>query len=435
VESLPFGDSFGASTGNGVIGLELHANDRQNPLSLKAGEEIVITPNTVKATTRSIREEEETIIPFGYDPGSGLYFPLGYTDVAGAIHIQHLPPPTSDTFAPKAIVTRSIAGSIKLYFKKILRRETHQLALHFFEKNEWHTTTDVDIINNHLKGVPPTQVLPLVIHGIIGDTRSILESLKADDTFTTNFPKVLSFDYENLSTTIEESAIKLKDSLTAVGLFDVDHPKITIIAHSMGGLVSRWFIEQEDGDTIVEKLVMAGTPNGGSEWGQAGQQIMDGLNMLLTHALNVSGPLQWVISGVGFFIKKLHDPKATLKDMELSSDFIKILSKSPMPEKVPYYIVGSNTGLLDDQYKGDDPFFRKLGVLLKTRLFYPALDQALFKKQPNDMAVTLQSMQTIHEFADDVTTAMKVLPGDHISYFSEPDTRKAILDFVSLPTR
>jgi hypothetical protein len=34
----------------------------------------------------------------------------------------------------------------------------------------------------------------------------------------------------------------------------------------MGGLVSRWFIEREGGDRVVRRLVMLGTPNGGSPW-------------------------------------------------------------------------------------------------------------------------------------------------------------------------
>jgi triacylglycerol esterase/lipase EstA (alpha/beta hydrolase family) len=34
----------------------------------------------------------------------------------------------------------------------------------------------------------------------------------------------------------------------------------------MGGLISRWFIEREGGNQIVNHLIMLGTPNGGSPW-------------------------------------------------------------------------------------------------------------------------------------------------------------------------
>jgi len=41
--------------------------------------------------------------------------------------------------------------------------------------------------------------------------------------------------------------------------------KVDIVAHSMGGLISRWYIEKGDGTNKVDKLIMLGTPNSGSE--------------------------------------------------------------------------------------------------------------------------------------------------------------------------
>jgi len=41
--------------------------------------------------------------------------------------------------------------------------------------------------------------------------------------------------------------------------------KVDIIAHSMGGLISRWYIEKFGGATNVRNLIMLGTPNHGSE--------------------------------------------------------------------------------------------------------------------------------------------------------------------------
>lgn len=41
--------------------------------------------------------------------------------------------------------------------------------------------------------------------------------------------------------------------------------KIDIIAHSMGGLISRWYIEKFDKSDSVDKLIMIGTPNRGTE--------------------------------------------------------------------------------------------------------------------------------------------------------------------------
>ena len=77
---------------------------------------------------------------------------------------------------------------------------------------------------------------------------------------------VLTFDYENLQDPIAETARALKERLAAVGL-GADHGKsVDVVAHSMGGLVSRWFIEREGGNRAIQRLIMLGTPNGGSPW-------------------------------------------------------------------------------------------------------------------------------------------------------------------------
>jgi pimeloyl-ACP methyl ester carboxylesterase len=63
--------------------------------------------------------------------------------------------------------------------------------------------------------------------------------------------------------TIAENAEILRDYIAGVkrrtGADQVD-----VVAHSMGGLISRYYIDRLMGDRDVERLVMLGTPNGGS---------------------------------------------------------------------------------------------------------------------------------------------------------------------------
>ncbi len=42
--------------------------------------------------------------------------------------------------------------------------------------------------------------------------------------------------------------------------------KVNLLGHSMGGLISRWYIEQLGGNANVHKLIMMGTPNHGSRY-------------------------------------------------------------------------------------------------------------------------------------------------------------------------
>ncbi|MHC5720021.1 MAG: esterase/lipase family protein, partial [Nostoc sp.] len=115
----------------------------------------------------------------------------------------------------------------------------------------------------------------LYIHGIIGDTESILPSVLVkttengqEKTLQDKYDLVLAFDYENINTKIQENAKLLKQRLEEVGLGANHGKQLDIVASSMGGLVSRTFIEQEDGNQIVQHLVMLGTPNAGSPWPQ-----------------------------------------------------------------------------------------------------------------------------------------------------------------------
>jgi triacylglycerol esterase/lipase EstA (alpha/beta hydrolase family) len=104
----------------------------------------------------------------------------------------------------------------------------------------------------------------VLVHGIIGDTFGMGARLApgADDVF-------LTFDYENLNTSIEQTSAGLKQRLAAAGLNEGHSKNLVVIAHSMGGLVSRWFIERLVGYKIVSRLILCGTPNAGSPWSTA----------------------------------------------------------------------------------------------------------------------------------------------------------------------
>jgi len=422
-DSTPFESGLG-SDNNSIVALEISASGEQSFSQLEVGKplKIKLTPSV---QSRSIDEYDSTIIPYGFDEETGLFYPVGYMNNEKEIIIEQLPKATSGSLVSEAITSRSIFSSIKLYFKKLFRLSTETLTLHYFE-NGWHSTIDTDVIKQKLQQLSPGSTLPLIIHGIFGDTRSMIESLKADARVGNDLKMMLSFDYENLENTIPEIAKKLAVQLNTIGLPDQSMPKLTVVAHSMGGLVTRQFICENGGADMVSKFIMAGTPNGGSEWGKASGQIVQSLQLLLTHALNVTGPVKWAITGLSFLIKNFYNPGNTLKDMTIASQFLNDLSSKTFPANLPFYIVGSDTELVDNGYTTDDPFLKKLPQILKTGALYPALTQVLFKGHPNDMAVTLESMRKIKEFNNNMT----IFPGDHISYFSEKQTRDAIIELI-----
>ena len=175
----PFGGGMSTGASNGVQVIELLPVDDQGAeLQLPEGKSIVIAPKQQQGL-RSVDEEEETIIPFGYDQAAHVYIPLGYTDKKGNIHIVKLPPPTSRRLRDDGATERSIGGSIKLFFKKIVRKkQLNTLALYEFENGEWQKRTDVPEKMIPFLEKKKGSIAMLVIHGITGDTRLITEELK-----------------------------------------------------------------------------------------------------------------------------------------------------------------------------------------------------------------------------------------------------------------
>jgi len=112
---------------------------------------------------------------------------------------------------------------------------------------------------------------------------------------------------------IDETAKILKQQLKDVGLYENQEKKITVSSHSAGGLLARWFIEQEDGNTIFKHLIIAGTPSNGTAFGN----IAAYRNMAIT-ALTLS---------LNFL--KPYIPFASLDSIKHIDEF-----RKPGPEKI-----------------------------------------------------------------------------------------------------
>ena len=273
--------------------------------------------------------------------------------------------------------------------------------------------------------VEPANKILLFIHGIIGDTKDMAKSVqraKAPEgggTLKSRYDLILTFDYENLNTPIEEIARGLKQRLEAVGLGAGHGKTLHIAAHSMGGLVSRWFIEHEGGDKVVQKLVMLGTPNGGSPW----PNVVDWATTTLALGLNQLTVIPWTGKVVGWLTKAIDQLKVDLTQMHDGSPVVKLLAESPDP-KIPYIMVAGNTSLppqvtTPDPAKADTSILnRLLGRLHAVKPLEIAANK-LFDGSENDVAVSLQSMRTVpasHTPPYDV----REVGCDHMTYFNDP---------------
>ncbi|GEP97771.1 alpha/beta fold hydrolase [Chitinophaga cymbidii] len=394
-DDSPFARSIHPITDSGIRMLELFPLNN-GPLTIPEGAQLVIRPATASRST-----EEELVVPYGYDPHLDMYIPLGYADDQGNIYIEQLPPLVADER------TRSLGGSIKLLFKKLIRsREVNSLRIYARGGNGWEETKTLQ----DGKAV-------LLIHGITGDTRYMAEAFK--DTIGDEVDLLLTYDYENLATPVSKTAEKLHAQLQAAGV-----QELTIVAHSMGGLVARWLAEQVPGTGYVRRLVLVGSPCAGSEMAALGTAAFG----MLTQALNLTGPVKYAITGLSWLLKqlKLH-PGETLNELKPGSSLLQTLSTSKAPPGVEYRILGGDTSLLQ-HYNGDDPFLKRILSLAKDNILYPGLTQRVYEKEPNDMAVTLSSMRAVPSANGEVK--LQVVASNHLAYFREQESLGQILSLL-----
>jgi pimeloyl-ACP methyl ester carboxylesterase len=317
-------------------------------------------------------EEGELVLPLGFD--GMFYLPLGFGKKDGedtAVEILRLPAPVSEQ-------ARSLTGSIRILFQKIVAKP---LGLSY----EYPLLTAVQVDGNGKvtyerdlakvkERVGSTARVVLFIHGIIGDTSFMAGCLGPAGSETS----ILAFDYENLETTIEETAEGLKKRLLGVGLGPGHGKKLQIVAHSMGGLVARHMIERLGGNEIVSQLIMLGTPNAGSPWSRIEDWIASSIGLIINGLTSGS----WSAKAVWQLLSTLGKVDKTLGEMSPNSAFIKSLSQNPDP-KVPYTVLAGDTQLIDRQRA------KAMKQLLRRILSLAFLDQ------PNDISVAVTSIRSL----------------------------------------
>ena len=324
--------------------------------------------------------EDEYLLPIAFD-GEHLHFvghPSKTESGKVSVSIDEIPEVADDR--------RSIGRAIKFYFfKSYLKfREVNRLA--------WIEYKDDGTFERHDDGVKEkvakSKRVLLLIHGIIGNTDGIVEGLKlardgSGRSVDQKYDVVLTYDYENLSTPIEETARELKRQLGEVGLRVGDDRELVIVCHSMGGLVSRWFIEQEGGKDFVDELVMFGTPNVGSPFGRV-DMARDLMSMLTTLAINTFPAVAAFGGALVYLLTRSKKLTPTLEQMHPDSEFITKLKRGADP-RVRYRIIAGDVRHYDAS--GDAVTARLVAKLGRGKLF-----GLIYGNRGHDIAVADESI-------------------------------------------
>ena len=364
----------------------------------------VLADNPLKVRLALPLGADEILIPMVRD---GAYLlPAGdfWKDADGAtqVELRHVPAPLVDH--------RSLSGALRMYFFKAVLGLDHVNRLRLVSFGADGTASYT--IDGRISSIKAASRVLVVIHGIIGDTRGLLEGMHAAG-LTAGFDCVLAYDYENLTTAIEQTARTLKQDLADVGLAGDDGKHLTVLAHSMGGLVARWLIEKEGGAATVDHLVMCGTPNAGSPFGEVGKarKVLLALMSLGAYAAPaVCGSIAGVLSASARLTP-------TLEQMAPGSEFITALNGAGAGA-TRYTILAGDI----DAYQADDQAMFD-GLMAKITRSAP-LD-LLFDKAANDIAVKTHSI-LLNDVLGDHPAARVNVACHHLNYFSCPAGQAAL---------
>jgi len=396
-----------------------------------AGEDKVSADTPLKVNLGQTLAEDEFVAPLAFDPETGLYYLVGTSDTQGVVRIETLPEKTPSE-------TRSLGGSVKIFFVKVILSKLGfeykhpQLALANFKAPDTEEYEYVTSVPKIKAAVAQANNIVIFMHGIIGDTLDMTRCIRrakmqpANEIIEKRFDLALTFDYENLKTEINDTAKELKKKLAAVGLKEGHGKQLTIIAHSMGGLVSRWFIEKEGGDKVVTHLIQVGTPNSGSAW----SDVYELASALMSRAVNGAVFLKPYILPLSLLGKLAGHLFITLQQMDPDGKFLKQLNDGTDPG-IPYTIVAGNTQLVPSkQEEAQAGLLKKIIARFKSRGHYDALDLFLFK-EANDIAVATTSIYGIPGKERRRHRPLEITVGcDHLSYFCDPEGLKGIAKAV-----
>lgn len=103
----------------------------------------------------------------------------------------------------------------------------------------------------------------IMVHGII-DNHSIFTVLRRG-LAKRGFGRMITLNYSPLTDDVRRVARRLKNVVDTV-CRETGYDRVHIIGHSMGGVVSRYYIQHLGGDARVHTLVTLGSPHHGTMW-------------------------------------------------------------------------------------------------------------------------------------------------------------------------
>lgn len=373
-----------------------------------------VTPeNPLKVALDVPLEKGKVVIPFGYDKATDLFIPMGFVDKDGkTVFIEALPDET-------AASTRGFFKSIKIFLVETVRKITGKkpkypiLAIADVDDDE--NLTYIDQKAAIKEAVKNAKRILIMVHGLIGDTSDkakIMKRIKQEHngkirTISDEYDVLLTFDYESMHRHIQKTGKDLKKKLEAVGIKKGHGKEVHIIAHSMGGLVSRWYLEQEKGLEVINHFIQVGSPNLGSPVANKAMLATSAIGAILNFI-----PKPPLVAGMIRFIGFIWN-RATVSTRQLkpNSKFYKELNgRGRVPKiTIPYTILPGDITLNSSNPK-EQKFFKRMMNRYRQKMF----------QEGNDGVVAVSSIKGVPVPSGRMVERLPSIPCNHFSYFNTP---------------
>jgi len=401
-----------------------------NPNTRNAGGQEIITLSNISGTISAenplkIKLKQdlaagEFIMPFALD--GDMLVPIGFSNIENPNIVEIEDLPQSDTDTQSRSLGRALKFCLYKLSSKVLGIDDNAFfqlrGVVYTEGQEPQYKSDLPAITEQ---VQKSNKILLLVHGIIGSTSDMAAFAK---TLVDNktYDLILAFDYENLNTPIESIAYELKTRLEAVGISA--GKKIDILAHSMGGLVSRWFIEHRQGSQMVNRLIMCGTPNGGSNFGKIEyiRKIASIAALLGANLLTPFSAISWAVNifkGIKATTGTSQIVLKTLAQMDKNSDFLRDLNQEGKASGIPYHILAGN---VQDYAPTDQGFWNKI----KNKIL-GGVGNLVNWGDANDIAVLTEDIKKAGK-----NTAVQTfdIPCHHLNYFTQEDSVQKLVEIL-----
>ena len=397
----------------------------------EANEPWVVTPGApLRISAPLVLEANEHVVPVAFD--GEFFLPLGRVESRASgetvIVLDNVPPPLSDS--------RSLGGAIQVYFEKVTSagpaHGAAQPCLASPVADDGPDETDPERVRSLV-----ARARRVLVHvpGIVGDRNELVSAIRGSGALfwkraewvAARDDLILTFRYDPLTLRVADAATALRRCLSEVGLGPKHDKLLHMIAHSSGGLVVRWLIEREGGNTQVRKLLLLGTPNLGWPW----PTLRDWSTQILGIALNQLAELSWPGRVLGDLAAVIDADTESLRELASGSDLIAELAASPDPG-VPYKVLAGTISVLSVALEPDLSRARSsvLARLLERCSSGPAgapAATALLRGLPNDLvsdaSTAGQSFQRRWPPAD-----VRWVACDHLTYFSTASALQALAD-------